>query len=136
MDKLEATSEIEAQREELVAYLDGELDEASRRRVEERLATDSAYRTELQLLEQAWDCLDQLPMQTVDEQFTRSTIEMVALAAEEDVVREQAELPKRRRLRTLVVLGTFAGSLFAGYLLAAAVWPNANRALVEQFPLV
>ena len=67
--------------DELTAYLDGELDAASVRRVEERLARDTAYRGQLQKLERTWDLLDRLPRADVGEKFTKSTLEMVAVAA-------------------------------------------------------
>jgi anti-sigma factor RsiW len=61
-------------REELVAYLDGELDAAARQSVEERLARDAEYRSHLQSLQQAWDLLDELPRSSASESFTRTTV--------------------------------------------------------------
>ena len=47
--------------EQLVAYLDGELDAESSLQVERRLAEDAEFRRELRQLQRAWDMLDELP---------------------------------------------------------------------------
>ena len=65
--------------EELVAYLDGELEPARQLQVERRLADDADYRGELIRLQRSWDLLDQLPRADTDEEFTKSTITMAAL---------------------------------------------------------
>ena len=55
------SSQIESLDEELVAYLDGQLDPESARQVEQRLASEETARRRLQQLAQSWDMLDQLP---------------------------------------------------------------------------
>jgi anti-sigma factor RsiW len=62
--------------EELVAYLDGELEPAARQRVEQRLGTDAALREKLRRTQQAWDALDLLPHTRADESFANTTIQM------------------------------------------------------------
>ena len=51
----------EEDREELVAYLDGELNEEAARQVEERISLDPKARAEADALKKAWDLLDYLP---------------------------------------------------------------------------
>jgi len=94
--------ELPPSEEQLVAYLDGELDDESSRSLEQRLATDSGLRSQLGRLERTWDMLDQLGRAEVGEAFTRTTIEMVALAAEQEQQQEEAERPVRRRRRLFV----------------------------------
>ena len=48
-------------RDDLIAYLDGELQGAAQRRVENRLVTDPTVRAEADSLKRAWDLLDYLP---------------------------------------------------------------------------
>jgi anti-sigma factor RsiW len=126
----------QAQLEELNAYLDGELSATERRRVEERLARDADYRAELARMQQAWDALDRLPRATVDDKFARSTIEMVALAAAEEARTQAIEIPKRTRRRT--VLGVLGVALAAvvGFWLGGKAWPNTNRQLLADLPVV
>jgi len=101
-----------ALQEELTAYLDGELTSDDRRRVEERLARDADYRTELQRMQRAWDLLDKLPRASVDDSFMRSTIEMVAIAAADEARTQALQIPRRRRLT--IIAGAAAVLLAAG----------------------
>ncbi len=123
-------------RDQLVAYLDGELDADEAQRVEERLASDEVFRGELQRLAVAWDCLDQLPRQTVDETFTQTTVEMVAVAAEQDVARQTAALPRHRRTRRLAIVGMLAASVLVGFLGAQIIWPNQNKQIERDLPVI
>jgi hypothetical protein len=60
---------------ELVAYLDGELDEAAARRVEARLARDPAARARAAELKKSFDLLDYLPKPEPSPTFTTRTLE-------------------------------------------------------------
>ena len=89
-----STSDLQpddARTEELVAYLDGELPDEAARLVEQRLATDDDYRRQLGELDQAWSALEALPTPTVDDKFARTTIEMVALAAQRDLTQQSTD---------------------------------------------
>jgi hypothetical protein len=122
--------------EQLVAYLDGELDAEAVRRIEERLASEPEVREALSRLERTWDLLDELGSTPVGESFTRTTLEMVTVAAEKDVEQVMAEAPRRRRRRMwLVGAGAFAAAA-AGFLAVGLALPNSNRQLLEDLPLL
>ena len=74
----------EAEHDELVAYLDGELQGEDRRRIEQRVGSDAAYRRRLVELEQSWNLLDELPKAEAAEDFTRSTVSMAVVMAEQE----------------------------------------------------
>ena len=57
----------------------------SSRRIEALLASDPEVRRRLQALERTWDLLDELDAAPVGEPFTQTTLEMVAVAARQDV---------------------------------------------------
>jgi anti-sigma factor RsiW len=120
--------------DELTAYLDGELDAEAVRRVEERLARDPAYHAELQKLERAWDLLDRLPRSAVNESFTKTTIEMVALAASDDAAAAQQARPRRAKHLT-AALGAVAAAL-VGFVAGHFLWPNPNAALLRDLPVI
>ena len=122
--------------EQLVAYLDGELDDQASRRIEERLASDPEVRDTLEKLEGTWDLLDGLGRAHVDEVFTKSTLEMVAVAASDDVRQEKAEAPRRRRRRWLVGSAAMLGACAAGFLAVWLFWPNPNDQLLEDLPVL
>lgn len=68
----------DADREDLIAYLDGELDEAAARQVEVRLNLDAEARAEAELLRRTWDLLDYLPRPEPSPAFTSQTLDRIS----------------------------------------------------------
>jgi hypothetical protein len=120
--------------EELVAYLDGELDAESGRRIEALLASDPAVRRRLQSLERTWDLLDELDAAPLGEPFTQTTLEMVAVAARQEVEKSRAEAPRRRRRWLLGVGAGLLAAIAAGFL--AVALHNPDRQLLQNLPLL
>ncbi len=122
--------------EELVAYLDHELDEEASRRIEQLLAVDPKIRQRLQALEQAWDALNELHRVEVDDQFTQSTLEMVAVAASGELEAvQQASAQRRVRRWLLGAIGLFTTGA-AGFLAAVWLWPDPNELLLRDLPVI
>ena len=122
--------------EQLVAYLDGELDAESSRRIEELLATDPEARRRLQIMERTWELLDDLDEAPVGGKFTQTTLEMVAVAARNDVDESLAQAPRRRRRRLWTIGGSLLGALLAGFLAVAVHASIANRQLLGDLPVL
>ena len=135
-DKTDFAGEAAELKEQLVAYLDGELDEPTKQRIEARLAVDPGLREALSRLERTWDLLDDLDQANVDETFTQSTIQMVALAASDEIRLREEEAPRRRRRRWLVGGGSVAAAALAGYAAVALLWPNPNEQLLKDLPVL
>ncbi len=129
-------SRLESLREELVAYLDGELAPDETARIEEQISRDPSLRRELDSLAKTWDWLDALERPTVDEEFTRTTIEMVAASAVQEVERIRQEAPRRAALEW--AFGGLAAALLVlvGFLTASAIWTNPNQWLLENYSLI
>ena len=123
-------------REELVAYLDGELGAEQIRKIEQRLADDPEARRALQGLERSWHLLDELGAPAVDEDFTRTTLEMVALAAGKDASRIRAEAPRRRRRWRIAAAGGLLAAALAGLAAAGLLAPDPNRQLLQDLPVL
>jgi anti-sigma factor RsiW len=121
---------------EMVAYLDGELDVQQVADVEKRLSEDPEYRVRLQQLQQAWDLLDELPRSRADDQFTRSTVEIVVLKASEEAVQRAAVPAWRRWLPRLGGLLLVVAASLAGYLLSWQAATRENRQLVQDLPVI
>src|SRR5258708_29854858 len=68
----------EQERADLVAYLDGEMDENGARAMEARINSDPAIRAEAEALKRTWDLLDYLPSQDPSPSFTHRTLERVS----------------------------------------------------------
>lgn len=122
--------------EQLSAYLDGELDDASVQEIERLLAADPRVRETLQRMERTWDVLDKLEEAEVDEQFTRTTLEMVAVAAEEAIQRQEEEIPRRKRRQRIVAGASLTAAAAAGFLAVAMLWPNPNEDLIRHLPVL
>jgi anti-sigma factor RsiW len=104
------------EREDLVAFLDGELDEDRAHSVEARITLDPTVRAEAETLKRTWDLLDYLPRPEAVPGFTNRTLDRIS-------VRETAEAlrPARRLRRWLLGAGWAAAVLVAalgGYLAA------------------
>ncbi len=121
---------------DLVAYLDGELDPEASRAIEERLAKDESARSRLRALERSWDALDELPRAAVDESFTRSTVEMIAISASTEVDEMEADHPARRKRRWIASAVAVAAAAAIGFSLVYFAWPDPNRQLVEDLPVL
>jgi anti-sigma factor RsiW len=65
----------EQEREELVAYLDGELDADSARALEARLSRDPRARAEAESLKNTWELLDYLPRPAPSTNFASKTLD-------------------------------------------------------------
>ncbi len=122
--------------DELVAYLDGELPPEECRRVEDRLAADDDYRRQLHELDQAWEALDALPKPAVNDNFARTTIEMVNVAAQQDVSEQTATAAavRRRRLWGWAAAGVAAAAV--GFVAVRSLIPNSNEELLTDLPVI
>lgn len=129
-------SDADALQEELTAYLDGELEGEAVGRVEQRLARDAEYREELARLERAWGLLDRLPRAALDENFTKSTIEMVAVAASQEADAVLAEQPRRRRRQQWAGIAGILTALAVGFFIGTRLWPDPNQELLRDLPVL
>jgi anti-sigma factor RsiW len=136
MNQHEPTTSADETLEELVAYLDGELTPQESRAVEEKLARDETYRLRLRDLQQADDVLDVLPRADVDENFTRSTVEIVALRVEDDI-EEQEQQTSRTRWWSLggLALGVLV-ALGVGYGVVGTLVSRPNEKLLRDLPVI
>jgi hypothetical protein len=126
----------QADRELLVAYLDGELSAEDSAVLESRLAGEAALRQELQELQQAWDALGELPRPVAAEGFTRTTLEMVAVAAQEDAESATLAVPVRRKRRAARLVALVVAGSLIGVLLARVLWPDENRQILQDLPII
>jgi hypothetical protein len=117
---------------ELVAYLDGEVDEAESRRIEAMLAERPEVRQRLGELQQTWEMLEQLGRSETDDRLSQTTMEVVASAAETARHRWPSDRARRWAAAAIAVLGT----LLLGFGVGAALAPNPNRQLIRDLPIL
>lgn len=113
MSKPERDKLSEQEVEDLVAYLDGELDDAEAQKVEARLNVDQAARQETEALQQAWELLDHLPRAEASPDFTHRTLESVQVRANTE--RMQARRQFWTRWWPRVVGAGWAAGLFLAF---------------------
>jgi hypothetical protein len=123
-------------KEQLVAYLDGELDDDGMREVEALLSTDPRAREALRQLETAWDLLDSLPRAEVDESFTESTIEIVAVSLEKEMEREEAARPRRERRNWGLAAAAVLAASVLGFAAVISLSDDPNDQLLRDLPLL
>lgn len=134
--EIEISSDPPQLEERLVAYLDGELDSEETVEIEQMMAADPKVRDALLRLERTWVMLDELGRAELDDAFAHSTLEMVAVAAEEDVERCRRELPRRRRLQWLIGSGGLLAAGLAGFLAVMLLRPDPNQQLLEDLRVI
>jgi anti-sigma factor RsiW len=122
--------------EEIVAYLDGELDAESEARVARRLSDDPAYRLRLNQLQQAWDLLDNLRGTEGDDEFAASTVAMVAVQADQEAKSQQIRAVRQRSLAWLTLVGVVLLSMASGYVVLHRRLTRADRKLVRDLPVI
>lgn len=123
-------------RENLVAYLDGELDEVATLEVERTLSESAEIRQEVEALSRTWELLDDLPRVQASSEFTERTMASVqALSAGE--MTQPLLSPNIRR--QFMAVSLIAGALlcaFAGFLLTNRLLPRKSDPLVKDLPVI
>jgi hypothetical protein len=87
-------------------------------------------------LDRTWQMLDTLDSASVDDRFTRTTVELAAQAAAEELDGARAAAPRQRRRRWLLIGGGVAAALGAGFLAVALGRPNPNDQLLRHLPVI
>lgn len=126
----------DADRETLLAYLDGELDAAARRRLEDRLVVEKPLRDELTLLQRCGDALAELEPAPADADFLRSTMTIVALRAVEEAQQTVALAPVRNRRRWAAYGAAVLVVAAAGFAVVRALSGDPARRLAADLPVL
>jgi len=122
--------------EEIVAYLDGELDTEAIARVERRLSEDATYRARLSQLQHAWDLLDNLRRTEADDEFVQSTVAMVAVQAEQQAQTQKLRIVRQQTMRWLAVAALVLLSIASGYAVLYRRMTRGDRNLVRDLPVI
>jgi anti-sigma factor RsiW len=125
-------------RQNLTAYLDGELDEEATQALEAKLSQDPAARAEVEALKHAWGLLDFLPRAAPSATFTHRTMERLSLERRPAETARMPRAPGWGRSLAWAAAAFLAAAL--GYWASAAWWrPDASDAdepLLRQLPVI
>jgi hypothetical protein len=122
------------ERSNLVAYLDGELNDAESRRIATKLTQSLTARREVEALQKTWELLDLLPRPKVSEDFTARTL-TVATQQPEGLVGSVASDLVRRVGTALTCAAISAICFVVGYFLILRLWPNPTARLARDLPI-
>lgn len=126
------------ERENLTAYLDGELDEKLASEIEQKLTRSEVARREVEILSRTWDMLGLLPRVNVSEEFSHKTM-AIAKQAEDPLLLDRSKvwLLQARRIGYLAGWGVaICLAAFAGFQITNRFIPDESRLLVEELPII
>lgn len=121
----------------LVAYLDGELDESATQEIERTLSQSMNARRAVDELTLVWEMLDELPRQEASEAFTEKTLSTIRV-----IETEEAASPQKitRRLRPIFRVGSWAAGLLlaaaGGYFLTNRWVTDESTVLLRELPVI
>jgi anti-sigma factor RsiW len=130
------TAETGSIDDEIVAYLDGELDSVAEAQVVRRLSEDATYRSRLGQLQQAWDMLDHLRRTESDDEFVQSTVAMVAVQAEVEAKTQKIRVQRRRNFAWLALAAVALLSVAGGFFAIHQRTTRENRNLIRDLQVV
>ncbi len=120
----------------LVAYLDGELDEAASRSLAAKLTQSISARREVESLEATWMLLDYLPRPQVADDFAAKTATIATQAVGLDErLAAAGGLAIRGAARVAVVAATALACAGIGYAATRWAWPDPTRRLGRDLPI-
>jgi len=125
-----------AERANLVAYLDGELNEAESRAISTKLTKSATARREVEILERTWELLDLLPRPKASQDFTARTLHEVEQLSLKGNRFESAVLHTSQRVAAAAVWVVVSlVTLSVGYALTQWVWPNPTARLARDLSI-
>lgn len=110
----DADESVDAQLSELVAYLDGELDDQTNNQVERKLVADPGFRRYAESLDRTWQLLDSLGDAPASGAFTQKTLASIASLAPEPDATNPRSMVTRLRSLPFVRIAMWFSAAFAG----------------------
>jgi hypothetical protein len=121
----------------LVAYLDGELNEAEAGALETKLTQSVSARREVEALEQTWELLEHLPRpQAPPELVSRTLTQVSEFDSRGGRLASAAREGSRVAMRIVACLLVAAATLLMAYVATRWLWPDPTARLAQNLPLV
>lgn len=124
-------------REDLVAYLDGELEESRSQQIDQVLSRSEVARHEVEALARTWELLDILPRIAAPDDFAETTMTSLRVAEKKVPLTEQPWFDSVRRAGAVAVWVLMLGAAaFIGYQITNRWVPNPNEQMLKDLPLL
>jgi anti-sigma factor RsiW len=126
----------DSERANLVAYLDGELNEAESRALGTKLTQSVTARREIESLQKTWELLDFLPRpEASDSLTTRTLVQVVDFDARGGRLADLVARLGRVSARAIVVAASALLTLALGYAATRWIWPDPSARLIRDLPI-
>ena len=123
------------QREDLVAYLDGELPDGKAEQIDQVLARSEVARFEVEALARTWEMLDVLPTPKAPPEFTERTMTTLKVAEVPFDITEQPWFKPLKQLAIVAIWMTALGlSGWFGFRITNEWVGNSSRQMLEDLP--
>jgi len=127
----------EDERLNLVAFLDGEVDEDIARGLEEKMSKSESVRREIQALEKTWGMLDWLPRPELPQDFASQTVSRIhSQQLRAEIIEDRVKRWSTVAAKTIAWLACAAAMAAAGFVSVRHAWPDPTRELIELLPIV
>ena len=123
-------------RANLVAYLDGELDEVATVEVEKTLTESEEIRLEVEALSKTWELLDALPPVQASSHFTERTLQSIQTESLPDAARPLLSPAGRRSLLRIILMLGLVSCAVLGFYLANRAVPKRSEGLLRDLPVI
>lgn len=126
------------QRENLVAYLDGELTPEEAGEIDQALIDSPVARNEVEMLTRTWEMLELLPNQTASEEFTQTTMQTVRLSEESAPAASISDYYPQIRMGLMALTWLVCVTLasWAGFMISNEWTPNPTEQLIDDLPVI
>ncbi len=125
------------QRADLVAYLDGELDEHATTDIETVLSHSAIARNDVEMLARTYDLLDELPRSKASPDFTDRTLKTIHLDRVRPDITQTEWFRKARRGSVLLAWSlAMVGAAALGCLVTQRLIPNQSDVLVRDYEVI
>lgn len=125
------------QRDDLVAYLDGELPDGLANAIDQVLARSEVARNEVEALARTWEMLDALPVPQASSEFTDRTMTTLKVGEVPYNITEQAWFGYLKKGSVLAVWFAVLGlSGWLGFQITTRWVPNEQEQILEDLPLL
>lgn len=122
--------------DDLIAYLDGEVDAQTRQNIDRRLANDPQLVQRMRQHQRAWDLLDELAREEASDDFAQTTLQMVAVAAANDIKKDTADAGTRRVRRWVTAGASLVAASLIGFWATSSLLEQPNLDLLRDLPVI
>lgn len=120
----------------LISWLEKELTGDQRSLFEKRLAESAELRKKLEDLRTTWDLLDSLQVDPAGKDLARSTMEIIAVAAQDEIAQKQIKFKKSRRFFRAVALSLILLTICGGGIFGMLFFPDPGKQIEKDIPVI